>query len=269
MLIALAETLLARYNPTPTALLVWLKPQISDDLLRDIAAADYGCELEANFRGLLEVRDDGVIISHKCLPNLGEVLALTQYSEAGEGGASQRGHLKRAFSAATLIRAGVDPANGRNINSNFSLRDPSIVQLIRSVRVLGSDAIAAAARLLAWAVLQDQAEDNESAFLALGIVLLEATRPHVDADEHWLCELTEWAIAMEAVARSNDRRWVDEWDTRWFVGLNYYNRTSSQFFAEQWQSVSLEILAESRDPQPRRVSDAFFALAEHLSEPRP
>jgi hypothetical protein len=268
MLLALAETLLTRCNPSPTAFFDWLNPQISDDLLRGIAQADYGYDIENNLKALLEIRNDGIILSHKCVPNVGEVLQLTQYSEPDRDGSGYEGHLRRAFSAATLIRAGVDPANGRGSSSNFVLRDPTIVQLIRSVLVLDSDAIAPALRLLVWSVLQDEATNAEAAFLALGVLLLEAAQPHGDADEHWLCELSEWVIAMEAVARWADSDWFQWWDTRWLLGLNYADpKSSSQELAGHWQSVSLQILVEFRVPQPPRAAAAFFELAERLTQP--
>jgi hypothetical protein len=240
-------------------------------MLEEIAAADYGQNVREHLAALRSIRDEGVVFAPMLAVPAGEVLALVRWSEPdgpawSPGGHGVRGHLLRAFCCAALIRAGVEPIN--QTHSNYPLHDATIVQLIRSTLALSPEASTAALRVLAWCTLQDCATDETYAFLALGILLLATSLTHDESDGQWLRQLSDWVIAIEAVARSRTQLWRDTWDTRWLLGLEYHDRSPLKEVAARWQSVAWAVLVEPPVPHPTSAAPALLAIAERLTEPR-
>jgi hypothetical protein len=227
-LFSLAEPLLDRCEPSPTALLDWLRSRIEDDMLEEIARADYGWAANEHLAALRRIRDEGTVFTPMKIVPAGEVLSLVRWSEPDDPTRTNeshgaRGHLLRLFCCAALARAGVEPMN--QTHSNYGLQNTTIVQLLRSALALGPEAGTPSLRFLAWCALQEGTADEEYPFLALSIMLLATSLRHHEADGVWLWQLSDWVIGVEAVARSRTQFWRDTWDTRWLLGLGYDERS--------------------------------------------
>jgi hypothetical protein len=137
------------FPPSATALLDFTRRLIDDELLREIAVADYGCDAAEHFARLLPIRDHGDVA------NLGswtphEVLQLMTYSQPEDptwkpGLTGLDGHRIRAFCCAALLRA-----EFLEEETNSSM-DVCLAQVIKSCQALGEDAQLAAACFLTWA----------------------------------------------------------------------------------------------------------------------
>ena len=90
-----------------------ISKHITDDMLAEIALADYGQDQEKHLAALRRLRDTGTFVKpmhwHPC-----EVLELMRNSQPDDpswkpGGSGTRGHWARAFACAALLRAKQEP----------------------------------------------------------------------------------------------------------------------------------------------------------------
>jgi hypothetical protein len=188
--------LLALLEPSPDALLGVLRQRVDDAMLREIAAADYGRDIDRHLRELRAIRDRGAVPAPMdWWPQ--EVLELTRWSEPGKPtGAvdpALREHLKRAFSCGVLLRAGAEPANA---DSNLFSESDTLAQLLDSVLVLGDEAQRAALRFLAWRVQGLPECESERSFFALAVALLGVHLRGEPSDAGWLGQLGWWVLAV-------------------------------------------------------------------------
>jgi len=169
---ALAQ-LLDVLHPSELALRDWVGPQLSESMLQEIAAADYGVDVGENRRALEELRRDRWLPDElSCYPE--EVLALTCSSEVEaqhSPAEARRIHLMRIFCCLVLVRA-----TTRNSSPVWS-----VTPLVESAVELGPEAVDAAGSFLAWCWLHepgDWRDDPTSRpILTLGLVLLSALLP--------------------------------------------------------------------------------------------
>jgi hypothetical protein len=155
--------LFASFAPDERALLAWVAPKMDAVALDEIAAADYGADVQEHRRALTE------LVHSPWLPDKlawvpGEVLALTRWSSP----AGRRDHLKRLFACTILVRAKTSDANPVD----------SAAPLVDSAWELGEPARGVALRFLAWCRLHlpgHWRDDPSSAmFLTLAVLLLSA-----------------------------------------------------------------------------------------------
>ena len=263
-LLALAQPLLARCDPSPTALLDWLRPQLDDALLDVIARADRGCESEEYLVHLRRLRDEDDPDPKHAYQAL-EVLQLTRWSEPDhpreEERRGRRGHLGRIFCCAVLLRAAADP--GMPYCDVGQGENQTIIQFIASALALGQEASAASLRLLAWRAGSLTDEEDEYPFLALGILLLATTLDGGEDGGSWLRQLADWVVAVEAVVFSRrelrDRRqpwlWVE--NPAWLLGLTHFTQRH-----ETWRAVTWSVLVEPPTPPPAAAAAALRGIAE-------
>ncbi len=162
---------LARLNPLDRPLLELVFRSVDDSMLREIAEADYGFGVEAHLEALLAIKNGLIPAPMEWEPH--EVLAVTRWTEPDEAGATwectgDRGHWKRLWACAVLIRAGAEPDNDNRVMSE----DDTIIQLVASAMRLGHEASQAALQFLCWHLEYRVVELGPSPYSAVAAVLL-------------------------------------------------------------------------------------------------
>jgi hypothetical protein len=247
---------LLRLDPRPETLRDWLRPQISDDILDEIAAADYGMDFEAH-RSALQKIHTGEPMPAPLPWEPKEVLELIRWSEPSDpnwkpGSVGERGHLMRAFCCAALLEAAADPAN----DGYFSGENQTIAQLIASALALGEAAQRGALQLLAWRMLDVPRDTGERPFFALGILLLVVAL-RLDADGALLRELCEWLLAEEAWARAQGE--VGPTGDAWLLGVSFFSARDTT-----WRELGWRVLVEPPHPHPPLAAAALDDIATRL-----
>lgn len=172
----LPRTLVEAFPPSNLRLIDLTRAEIDDDMLTEIAKADYGCASDEHLAVIRPIRDTGIV------PALGwhggEVLELIRWSNPENphhkpGATGFRGHRIRAFSCAVLLRSAFDH------NSDGS-DEATLALCLGSTRVLGRDFDDAAASFLTWALpkMSDwsaypfEPQHTEPFLFALGLLVL-------------------------------------------------------------------------------------------------
>ena len=209
------------FQPEPNELLQRISRHVDDAMLEEIAAADYGDNIEENLDQLRLIRDGrSFAIPMRWAPR--EVLELIRWSQPEDpnwkpGGHGERGHWMRAFACAALLRAG-------GASENFGLRsgwNQTLIQLIDSLRLLGADFDAPAAKFLAWLIARFETSEGveELAFFAIGLVWF-GLRSRSPVPDEIIISLCEWIAARER-RESRDCR---EYAGRWLLGTTFFGQ---------------------------------------------
>src|SRR5579859_3044454 len=147
---AIPQVLFSGFHPDADGLLERVSRLVDEDMLREIAAADYGWKTEENLPHLKRIRGTGAGATPIGF-ELREVLELIRWSQPDDpnwrpGGYGLRGHRMRAFACTVLLRAAA-------ASENEMLREgwnQTLIQLIDSLRLLELELDSAAAAFLAW-----------------------------------------------------------------------------------------------------------------------
>ncbi|MEZ4663519.1 MAG: CPCC family cysteine-rich protein [Caldilineaceae bacterium] len=253
------HALLDRFVHHGEGLLEQLARFVHDGLLRSIAQADYGMNVDEHLAALRGIHAGKIPVPIAWEPR--EVLELVRWSQPdGPNGrwdgkdAGRDGHLQRAFACTALLLIANEPENsGRLMGSEKD----SIIQLIGSVLALDLKLERPALRLLSECVLAIGLGDEELPFFALGILLLAATLP--DIEPQHLGELGEWVIAEEARLRSELMpSWQPPAD-QWLLGLASYNS-----YQDAWQATTVNILEKAIPTLPSSVAVVLEAIVEQI-----
>ncbi len=233
--------LFAKARPSGEALLEWLRPRIDDAMLREIAAADYGCDRELHLEPLLRIRD-GRPPAYVSAWHPREVLELVRWSQPDDphwqpGGTGMRGHLMRAFACAVLLRSAVEPENATHDSAI-----PQTLELLwDSVAVIADrDAEERTIALLAWLAqrfppTRGAWTDGVSCKLAFLLAAFTAMRERWSASEFG--ELASWVVVEEAFIRRVARQ-TDGPAWSWLPALsNRRRRCLENLVAESEQLV--------------------------------
>ncbi|HTJ35296.1 MAG TPA: hypothetical protein VL738_18885 [Dactylosporangium sp.] len=147
-------------RPDEVALRDWVRPRLDADTVREMAALDYGMQIDEHLRGI-----EGLFNTRRLPAEIGwnprEVLELARYS--GPAAA-------RLFACMVLVRADgtVTPAE-------------TLAGLVEAVLELGDEAIEPAVRYLAWCRRDEpgvwRGEPEALPFLTLGLLLVYVMRP--------------------------------------------------------------------------------------------
>lgn len=214
------KTLLERMEPSSSALLDWLRPEISPSLLEVIAQADYGMDEEAHLVALQSIHCTGIVPPRlEWVP--GEVLELIRWSVPEDpswkpGLEGLDGHRIRAFSCAILLIAAARPENcdgGEN---------QTLVSLIDSTRVLGSEARRHTRSLVAWRIRETELEADDRPFFTFAILLLTVFLGGGEDPERELTALADEVVAEEANARKS-RGCRDDLPDDWLLGITFFD----------------------------------------------
>jgi hypothetical protein len=186
--------LLNRFEPEAEGLLRDISAHIDDEMLEEIAAADYGQDMDKRIVGLRQIRDTGTF-PPKMHWFPGEVLELYQTSWF-ENMEMRQGRFEfeawaRAFCCASLLRATREPWNyGDGISTDYTT-----IRLIHCLRVLPVDFNPQAVKFTAWLLANSEPEGGDDQVCAYGIALLWfALHRTPSVDDETLMVLVNWII---------------------------------------------------------------------------
>jgi hypothetical protein len=185
---------LDRLEPDAEGLLRDISAHIDDEMLEEIAATDYGQDIEKHFAALKQIRDTG-LFPEKMYWFPGEVLELYRNSWF-ENMEMKPGNFEfetwaRAFSCAALLRATREPWNyGDGISTGSTT-----IRLIHSLRLLAVDFTQQAVKFFAWLLVASEPEGRDDQVCAYGIALLWfALHSNPPIADETLLSLTNWVV---------------------------------------------------------------------------
>ena len=263
---------LSMLHPSADALLAVLRPWLDDAVLRKIAEADYGTDVEAHLRALRRIRDQGKVSSPlRWEPR--EVLALTRWSHpagaadstsvASPGAFWSAGrdfHVARAFSCAVLLIAGANPANSGY--AELTVEEQTAAPLIASALALGPEVGEAASSLLAWRIAPGSPlGPMDRPFFAFGILVLATALRLPHWSEEDIGELAEWVLSEEQAARAHlGARRTRGRGKRWLLDLS--QGQSHRIWRELGKHLAEDAAQMSSAEARARVSDVYTRLRE-------
>ena len=240
-----------RYEPDGAELLRCISDHIDDEMLMEIALADRGPSWGTNLEYIRNVRNLGYLtLPMGWYPR--EALEIVSWLEPDDpeprpGEAGERGHWKRAFACATLLRAAADAFHCDNQQG----WNQSLMQLISSLRAVGHGLEKPGAALLAYIIRRLEGERNfdELGFFMVGLLWFSLSVTPAIADDTiiGLCErISAEASQMEEFWPSRTKRWLlgtsvfdrrhDDWEMlgRALLDLDLSERGTS---AREWVSL--------------------------------
>jgi len=183
-------------EPDAEGLLREISRHINDEMLEEIAAADYGLEKERHLLVLRQVRETGTFPPDMHWFPM-EVMELIRWSEPEDpawkpGRMGELGHWMRAFSCAAILRAEHEPYNYLH---NHGSTDSTLIQMILSLRVLPVDINSHAAKFFAWLMLNSEPEGRDNRVCSYGIGLFWfALRLNPPPSDETLISLATWTL---------------------------------------------------------------------------
>jgi hypothetical protein len=228
--------ILNSFDPEPDGLLREVSRHITDEMLFEIASADYRQDVEKHFIALRQVRDTGTF-PEKMYWFPGEVLELMRWSQPDNpewqpGRTGELGHWMRAFCCVALLRATREPWNhGDSLSA-----DDSLIHLIFSLRALHTDLTQEAVRFMAWLLRESDPEgqkyqDEQVCFYGIGLLWFALHRPPPPPNRD-LLYIAQWIVRREEEIR---KRWPRR-DERWLLGLSAGNAPPSP-----WERLGIDL----------------------------
>lgn len=217
---------------------------VTDEMLQEIAAADYGDDTEKHFRALTKFYR-GEIPAPDWHPI--EVLTLTSYSEPHQSyhpdsSTEARQHWLRLFACVGLIRISENLPGNEGLNGIDSM----VIRLTESAIALGPEVISEAISFLAWYVQAPTDEEERCPQAAVAILILASSLQRSENDAfHWLI----------ATIR-NKHVETDQWDE--------WENEPHRFFAwcgepRKWEKLIPEFLLS-----PKQKNTAVRSIAQDL-----
>jgi hypothetical protein len=161
----------------------------------------------------------------------------------------------RAFCCTVLLQAAAAPEH----TDGFDGEIETIIQLVASVLVLGSDASAAALSLLCWRMLTLPREHDERPFFLLAILLLATSLFHAEADGPLLQQLGEWVMAEEAEVRVQLPPSRVREAKPWLLGL-----TTNAIKHDTWRTVAARVLLDPASAHPSVAAPTLRGIGARL-----
>jgi hypothetical protein len=233
---------LAAFTPDPGPLIKIINQHVDDDMLCEIAAADYGSDFEQHLV-LLRIYRDGGTLPVPLLWHAGEVLELIRWSQPDDptckpSGRGENGHWMRAFACVALLSAGTsrDSVVIRNfMTTNLPILLLSLVRLPARFGEAPTQYIAC--------LLENLGEDEPSDLRALCcIALLWCTLKYLPAtSDKTLIVMCEWISAEERAAADIVRKCSP--------ASTQLPLLDTTFQPESWQSIGRQL--ETIDLQGR------------------
>lgn len=257
-----AATILKVFSPpiVPSAddLRKILSRGVNDSVLIEMANADYGHDAEAHLLALRGIRDKGVIPAP--MPwEPKEVLELIRWSEPDDPkrATGKRGHLKRAFACAILLRAAAEPAN----DGYFDGENQALVQLIASSIVLGREVQVATMQFIQWR-MEQLTLDQERPFFAFGLFVLAVLCRDSPKAEVILGSLADWAVTEVERERETFETVLTRGrylGGKWLLGLTCFTIKH-----ETWKAMARLVLAEASKLRSADVRTKVTELASRV-----
>ena len=205
---------LSLLEPDQDSLLLELSRHITDEMLAQIALADYGRDQELHLLPLQLLRDQHIFIApmywYPC-----EVLELVRNSEPDGSLECDRirNHWIRAFSSAALLRAKYEPWNYTADSARPSF---TLIQLLDSLGALPIDFIPEAVRFLAWMMLHSDLYGADEQPIYYGVALLWLTlQSNLHISDENLISLAKWIVRRED-EKHKSCGWAFD---RWLLGI--------------------------------------------------
>jgi hypothetical protein len=195
---------LKRFEPNSGRLLSAISPHISDEMLIEIAAADYGEGIDEHLSLLEAIRDSGEFREpFHWYP--GEVLELVRWSEPDDqdwrpSRRGEFGHWMRAFSCVALLRSTREP-----VYFTDSAAEATTIQMLQSFALLPIALDGEDVRFLAWLVTESSLGRDDLQTCAYSVALLWSALqyPSKHPDDLML-HLAKWIT--EKFSEEDDRR---------------------------------------------------------------
>jgi hypothetical protein len=218
------DAVFATFSPDADEFLRLVSRRVDDALLYEIAAADYGHDVDEHLAHLRQIRDQGSFATPmRWHPR--EVLELIRWSNPENpnwqpGLPGERGHWMRAFACSSLLRAAGE-------KENLELRggvgwNQTLIQLIDSLRAIAPELYRPAAAFLAWLILQAK-DDDELGFFLIGLLWFAL---HLQATDDVIVVLSELADA-EVKRHLEGNIWPRS--GRWLTDTTMYNELRSRW----------------------------------------
>ena len=249
------------FAPDREALAEWLRPHIDAEMLREIAAADYGDAVNEHLHALRRLHAGGTLPAPlDWHPK--EVLELIRWSEPEDpdwkpGSTGERGHLMRAWCCTMLLEAAADPANA----DYFEGENQTLAQLLASVITLGAEAERAALRFVAWRQMLALPDEGERPFFSLAVLLLAARRPLGEIDDALLIRLAAQVLDDERRTRAEHGGVYADYAGGFLFDLTFFNMRHNV-----WQQLADTILLDPAPHQSTAVVEQLAFIGELLLE---
>ena len=194
---------IGQLEPSKDELLQIVFSRVDDSMLREIAAADYGQDVDEHLKQLLAIKHGKVHVPMRWEPR--EVLELIRWSEPEDptwspGSTGERGHWMRLFACSALLRAAAEPAN----EGYFMGEDSTIIQLVDSGIKLGKKTATATLRFLSWCMQQRSPNSYDRPYFAVAILILLVFLDRCDPESEAI------AIAATISEHSTHSELIDE-----------------------------------------------------------
>ncbi len=180
----MAAPIFEHLDPADGPLLQLVRQHVDDLMLREIAEADYGFDVDGHLKALKEIKAGAIPAPMQWEPR--EVLELIRWSEPEDpnwspGSTGERGHWMRLFVCAILLRAAAEPEN----DGYFDGDDSTIIQLVDSAMKLGNEISIAALQFLCWRMDHRTLTEWDRPYFAIAILMLavsldKSTQPMED-----------------------------------------------------------------------------------------
>lgn len=241
--VQMPEWIRERFPPDQRSAVDHLRGLIDEGMLREIAEADYAQDVEGHFSALRPIWEGGDLteLDH-WFPM--EVLELIRWSEPEAsvwkpGSTGSRGHKMRAFSCAVLLAT-----------PNFEPDKETLIQMVDSVSLLGSEAQEATARFLVWRLdTLGREEDRPFFALALAAIIQSLGASLSTAMEQ---ELADWVAGEESFERAYLAGFHDSYrDAPWMFGLSF-----SDMRNQRWKALIRAVQERSgSNPLGRMIAE--------------
>lgn len=223
-----------RFLPDQRAAVDYLRGMVDEDMLHEIAAADYGRDVEKHLAALIPIWKGGELGELDSWYPM-EVLELIRWSEPEDsewkpGSTGSRGHKMRAFSCAVLLAT-----------PNFEPEKETLIQLVDSVFMLGPEALEATARFLVWRLDTLGREWDRPCFaLALAAIIQSLDATLSTAMEQ---DLADWVGKEESSERAYLAGFDESYQTaRWLFGLSFNDMRN-----DRWEALLRTVQMKSGD----------------------
>lgn len=241
---------LSTLKPDQDSLLLELSKHITDEMLVEIACADYGQDQELHLVPLRLLRDQQSFIApihwYPC-----EVLELVRNSGPDDS-LGVRDHWIRAFSSAALLRAMYEPWN----YSGAAQPSFTLIQLISSLAALPIDFTSHTVRLLAWMMLRSDLDGGDEQPIYYGVALLWLTlRENMDVSDRDLIRLAEWIVDRENEIHQHSRTAFD----RWLLGVAHDPPPSS------WEGIGAKMALLNLEGRAQQLRECVKLIGDELS----
>jgi hypothetical protein len=222
---------LAAFKPDPDPLIKIINHHVDDAMLREIAAADYGQDIEQHLAPLRTLRDGGVPPEPRSwYPD--EVLELIRWSQPDDptwqpSGRGEDGYWMRAFACAALLQSGLSPehlATRDDIPTNLPIL---LLSLDRLPPVFGETPIQFVAGLLEH--LNDDEHSELRALCGIALIFCALKFSPATTSDQTLVAIGEWVSAREQEVGDSLRK---HWPTSTQLPL-----LDETLRSENWQAI--------------------------------